>query len=121
MNLPMGTRTTCESCGHPIEYVGPFWRHVGKQFRHPATPNSQFFQEQEGRVTSNQTIKTHADAMATLQREFDQLLAAKEKLEEILAVCQLPRNRELLLRGDPEAIGTLLNLIDGIAKQHAGK
>lgn len=36
-NPTMGQQAMC-FCGHPIEYVGPYWRHVGKEFRHVAEP-----------------------------------------------------------------------------------
>lgn len=39
---PIGTRSTCTMCGEPIEYVGPYWRHLGEnQPRHPATPKEE--------------------------------------------------------------------------------
>lgn len=34
-----GDKATCSMCSAEIEYVGPYWRHVGEnQPRHPATP-----------------------------------------------------------------------------------
>ncbi len=35
----LGDRATCKMCSGEIEYIGPYWRHVGEhQPRHPATP-----------------------------------------------------------------------------------
>lgn len=34
----MGDKSTCVHCGHEIEYVGSYWRHVGMQPRHIAEP-----------------------------------------------------------------------------------
>jgi len=34
----LGQRATCRSCGEPIEYIGPYWRHVGSRPRHVAEP-----------------------------------------------------------------------------------
>lgn len=32
-------RSRCETCGEAIEYVGPYWDHIGEDKpRHPATP-----------------------------------------------------------------------------------
>lgn len=37
-----GDRATCSMCGAEIEYVGPYWRHVGEnQPRHPAMPKEE--------------------------------------------------------------------------------
>lgn len=38
MEYKMGDKSVCKSCGRPIEYVGPYWRHVGKEYRHVAEP-----------------------------------------------------------------------------------
>jgi hypothetical protein len=34
----IGDRSSCQTCGHKIEYVGPYWRHVGCSPRHPGVP-----------------------------------------------------------------------------------
>jgi hypothetical protein len=34
----LGDRSTCRSCGGPIEFIGLYWRHVGQTPRHPAEP-----------------------------------------------------------------------------------
>ena len=34
-----GQRDTCEMCGEPIVFIGPYWDHIGENKpRHPATP-----------------------------------------------------------------------------------
>ncbi len=35
-----GQRAACSACGREIEYVGPYWRHIGLQPRDPATPGA---------------------------------------------------------------------------------
>lgn len=37
-DVEMGTLAVCKMCGKPIEYVGPYWRHIGYSPRHPAIP-----------------------------------------------------------------------------------
>jgi hypothetical protein len=35
----LGARAVCKMCGEPIEYIGPYWQHIGEmQPRHPALP-----------------------------------------------------------------------------------
>jgi hypothetical protein len=34
----LGDLSTCRSCRAPIEFIGPYWRHIGKDPRHPADP-----------------------------------------------------------------------------------
>lgn len=39
MEPKLGDRDTCTACGEPIEYIGPYWRHLGeRQPRHIAQP-----------------------------------------------------------------------------------
>lgn len=41
-NPALGDRAVCRSCGAPIEYIGPAWRHVGAvQPRHIAEPGGE--------------------------------------------------------------------------------
>ncbi len=37
-DVAMGDKGTCLQCGHEIEYIGPYWRHVGISPRHIAMP-----------------------------------------------------------------------------------
>lgn len=34
----MGDKSLCKSCGKPIEYIGPYWRHTTCSPRHIAIP-----------------------------------------------------------------------------------
>lgn len=36
--MKIDTKSTCLDCGKEIEYVGPFWRHIGYSPRHMAKP-----------------------------------------------------------------------------------
>lgn len=36
-----GTRASCRACDKLIEYVGPYWRHIGAQPRHIAEPKEE--------------------------------------------------------------------------------
>jgi hypothetical protein len=36
--MKLGTKSICAACGKPIEWIGPYWRHIGPQPRHIATP-----------------------------------------------------------------------------------
>lgn len=41
MEPKIGTLATCKACGQAIEYIGPYWRHVGyEQPRHIAQPDT---------------------------------------------------------------------------------
>lgn len=34
----IGDKGVCTLCGGDIEYVGPYWRHIGANFQHIAAP-----------------------------------------------------------------------------------
>lgn len=34
----LGDKAACKLCGKPIEYVGPYWRHIGSMQGHQAAP-----------------------------------------------------------------------------------
>lgn len=57
----MGDKATCKSCGKAIEYVGPYWRHLGEnQPRHPAIPKPTPEELQAALVASNARIREAA-------------------------------------------------------------
>lgn len=63
-----GARTTCSMCNETIEYIGPYWRHIGEiQPRHPALPAGE-------KVTGRVELRIDLDA---IERRLD---AAREKV-----------------------------------------
>jgi hypothetical protein len=44
--LKLGTKDVCKPCGEPIEYIGPYWRHIDSSPRRPAMPTK--FAEKKG-------------------------------------------------------------------------
>lgn len=49
METKIGDKSTCSMCKKPIEYVGPYWRHIYGQPRHPGVPKGKGMDVLEGK------------------------------------------------------------------------
>lgn len=62
----MGDKADCAMCGELIEFVGPYWKHIGHTPRHPAVPGKLHQAE-----TDNQETKLVALRQAVLALSID--------------------------------------------------
>ena len=82
----LGDRSTCRQCGKPIEFIAPYWRHIGTDPRHAAKPFD-FDTEEETAQTVEDGVSpelvTEAVAMIRIKRASGDLYAACEAWEKV--------------------------------------
>lgn len=88
----LGEKSTCSFCGKIIEYIGPYWHHIGAEPRHEARPfyfdaavesvkTVEAAQNVENEVSPELIAETVA--MVRLKRAAGDLLAACEAWEKV--------------------------------------
>src|SRR5262245_45536576 len=109
----IGERGFCKSCNGLIEYVGPFWRHVGNTPRHSAEPKTDDEKPEqrdpiadlalcEGIIPSNMEAGEAPEALRywieQARLEWESGLAYKTKWEQTEAEAQRLRDEVSRLR-----------------------